>query len=283
MQQYYGIIRQMSGGDDRPHVKTFLELNRMMSCYYSTRSLLKGNVDNVFRIEVLTSFGDVLKRLADRNQRIRDDKRQHLEDILLNGLAFEMAGEADPVDEAIAKQSDKDLGDADKENQSGWTQQNANVAYYVSAYILYSLRHQKNCDNCMLTVQCDVDHLPKDFDAAQLTIIKNRGFLKFGTTDYFRMILEVEKIFLQCVAEKKIFIRDAFETILCQICSVTLPAVGCNVHRIDFVKDLIFKYLLTRFRCIAKRKSVDLTTASKTKALSHAKIAKIGQTPVPAT
>lgn len=69
----------------------------------------------------------------------------------------------------------------------------------------------------------------------------------------YRLISAVEESFMKLVNDKEIFLRDSFEVVLNNLCNRLLPKIGCEQHHKVFISDVIYQYLLVRFRCIAKR------------------------------
>ncbi len=68
--------------------------------------------------------------------------------------------------------------------------------------------------------------------------------------------------------------RDAFDAILKELTYENLPPVGCHSHQIQLITDIIFKFMLLRFKCIVKRKSMEKTGRLNSSAHTHAKLSK---------
>ena len=75
----------------------------------------------------------------------------------------------------------------------------------------------------------------------------------------FNLLTIVEKTIIKFVNEGIIFLRDAFEAILRELVFDNLPQVGCHKHGNEFMTEIIFKFMILCFKCIAKRKSMEKT------------------------
>jgi hypothetical protein len=111
--------------------------------------------------------------------------------------------------------------------------------------------------------------LPDNMTAQSLTKLKSKGWLKWASLDLFNLLTIVEKTIIKFVNEGIIFLRDAFEAILRELVFDNLPQVGCQ-----FMTEIIFKFMILRFKCIAKRKSMEKTEKKNSNAHTHAKLSK---------
>ncbi|KAK4024984.1 hypothetical protein OUZ56_010478 [Daphnia magna] len=87
MQRFFGIIRSAGGGQNKPTALSFLQLFRMLSLYYPTKTVLRGcNVDGQEKMEMLTSYTDwLIKRFKD-NRKMNKTFKNYIKDILLTNI-----------------------------------------------------------------------------------------------------------------------------------------------------------------------------------------------------
>jgi hypothetical protein len=112
--------------------------------------------------------------------------------------------------------------------------------------------------------------LPDNMTAQSLTKLKSKGWLKWASLDLFNLLTIVEKTIIKFVNEGIIFLRDAFEAILRELVFDNLPQVGCQ-----FMTEIIFKFMILRFKCIAiKEKAWRKRKRKKSNAHTHAKLSK---------
>jgi hypothetical protein len=65
----------------------------------------------------------------------------------------------------------------------------------------------------------------------------------------FNVFFEVEKIVSAHVESDQVYVRDSFEQVIGQLAELKLEdLIGCSIHRENLVPDLIFEYVVLRFR-----------------------------------
>lgn len=205
---------------------------------------------------LLSSYKDWLTSLYKTNKKAFAAKRAHMKDILLKGIFIE-------------------LGPWITESNSS-TQVSHNIVYYIGGYLVYSFGRKKNqCSCCLKSMAAESgSNLPENMTAQTLTKLKSKGWLKWASVELFTLLTIREKTIINFVNEGLIFVRDAFEAILKELVYENLPPVGCHDHRVEFITDIIFKFMLLRFKCIAKRKSIEKTELLNSTAHTHAKLSK---------
>ena len=72
----------------------------------------------------------------------------------------------------------------------------------------------------------------------------------------------------------EIYDPNAFIDILYTLCDQTLPQVECDDHSRQLMTNLIYDYLLTRFKFIGRQKKFELMEDAMTKKHTHNKMAK---------
>ena len=91
--------------------------------------------------------------------------------------------------------------------------------------------------------------------ASEFTKNKNVGKLTFCKTNFYRLLCKVEKVFLTSYNNGSVFCVNAFNDILETIVSEELPPIGCVIHRKSVMSNLIYDYLLLRFKAVANAKT----------------------------
>lgn len=228
----------------------------MLTLYYPTKHIIGSNVDGEEKMTLLSSYKDWLTSLYKTNQKAFAAKRAHMKDILLKGIVTELG----PL---ITEQNCS-------------TEVSYNIVYYIGGYLVYSFGRKRNqCGCCLQSMSAESgSSLPENMTAQTLTKLKSKGWLKWASVELFNLLTIVEKTIICFVNEGLIFVRDAFEAILKELTYENLPPVGCHAHRIQFITDIIFKFMLLRFKCIAKRKSMEKTERLNSTAHTHAKLSK---------
>jgi hypothetical protein len=114
----FGIIRSAGGGQNKPTASSLLQLLRMLSLYYPTKTVLRGcNVDGQEKMEMLTSYTDwLIKRFKD-NRKTNKPLKKYMKDILLTNIKVEIEHNLD---------FDVDV-----------TVKNQNVVHQISGYLIY--------------------------------------------------------------------------------------------------------------------------------------------------
>jgi hypothetical protein len=119
-------------------------------------------------------------------------------------------------------------------------------------------------------------YVPKDYILkniwSKLNDIKKRGRLIFSSYNLFQLICVVEESFLSLAEKNRVFLRDAFESVLVAVAERNLPLIGCISHQKEMMTAAIFQYLILRFRCFSKAKFIEIVEQKKTE--SHAQMKK---------
>ena len=85
----------------------------------------------------------------------------------------------------------------------------------------------------------------------------------------FQLLARIETVILDYCSTGDIMKNDSFLDILYSLCLEELPQVGCDDHRQEVMVNLIYDFMVTRFKCVArnsKRESLE-----KKRAASHSK------------
>ena len=148
--------------------------------------------------------------------------------------------------------------------------------YYICGYLNRKYAKKKKCcEHCVATISSAFGDLPSDFTAQHLVLNKTKGGLKFASTTLYSLILIIENSFLEFCRQGKVFKPHSFIKILYSLTWDKLPQVGCSKHHTTYMSNLIYDYLIIRFKCVTKRKRIELCTRSKTKAHDKAKEGKL--------
>ena len=83
----------------------------------------------------------------------------------------------------------------------------------------------------------------------------------------FQLLASIETVILDYCSTGDIMKNDSFLDILYSLCLEELPQVGCDDNRKEVMVNLIYDFMATRFKCMArnsKRESLE-----KKRAASH--------------
>ncbi|KAI9557253.1 hypothetical protein GHT06_017076 [Daphnia sinensis] len=257
--RFFGIIRMSGRCGDKPRATSFLELFRLLTFYYPTKLLLRGsNCDSEEeKHEVLTSYHLWIKTNFNNNKKEMQKRKEYLKDILFTGIMREINlknGENCSQDTFTKPDTTIDVLDI------AIRPRYSDIIYYICGYMVHSMRKKGKlnnssfCQNYMATVDMSPEDLPPNFTASQLTEIKKKGKLIFASSEMFKLICAAEEAFLSLAKKNRIFLRDAFESVLLILSVKILPLIGCTLHIKEMMSTVIFQYLILRFRCFAKKK-----------------------------
>ncbi len=136
---------------------------------------------------------------------------------------------------------------------------NDNIIYYMCGYLVRSCRKAKHpCKECLTTLDVSYDILPKNFTTNYLTQLKNKGGLAFCSSNLFQLTSIVEGILCNLVKSDEVFVTDSFQSILYEISYEKLPPIGCERHRIELMTNIIYDFVVNRFKCFAKLRKLKL-------------------------
>lgn len=226
----------------------------MLSSYYPTKTILGANVDNTEKMTILTSFRECLLNACKNSKKKTKCFKETVKDKLLKQLIFE--------DHSPLETSTKNGTITD------------NIVYYMCGYMIFKYRKMA-CKQCLETINLDLELLPEVITKEKLTLMKTKGKLKLASNNFFRLVSHVEAILLSFCIIDNIYVKNAFEEILKQISENEIPKVGCSKHAPQFVVNLIYDYLLLRFKAIARKKNQERVEALVTKRHSNRKMSKI--------
>lgn len=117
-------------------------------------------------------------------------------------------------------------------------------------------RYRKHaCKSCLETINLDLDLLPEVITKENLTLMKTKGRLKLASNNFFKLISIVESTVMSFCIIDNIYIRNAFEKVMEEISQHELPKVGFPNHQTHFVTNVIYDYLLLRFKAIARKQN----------------------------
>ena len=201
---------------------------------------------------LLQLMRDDLKRQFKRNETEWKYQRETLKDILLDGIKIQL--------------KEEDTLSVDEISQ--------NIVYYICGYMCKQISKNK-CTSCISTISCGFENLPENFNAAQLTAHKSKGWLKFVSTEMFHLISKVEFMFCDFCETGDVWKDGAFADLLYTICVDTLPKIGCSDHYLEFKSNIIYDYLICRFKCLAKEKRIELCEAKRTRTHKNRKFSKL--------
>lgn len=104
----------------------------------------------------------------------------------------------------------------------------------------------------MGTLECGVDALSINFTAHLLTESKDKGNLRYVKWNVLKLLSVVEKSVLDTCKSGDIFYDGSFIDLLHMICLEKVPQVGCDDHKELVMGSLMYDYLVTRFKCVAR-------------------------------
>lgn len=214
-----------------------------------------SNVDSEEQLQLLTSYSDWLKTKFKERKETNSQLKCYVKDILLEGLKVE-------------------LEDANS-NISELSTRNSNIVYYIGGYLVLRFKKgKKHCEECVKTMDTGLESLPEGFTAHEFTLLKNKGNLRFPSTSVFELLSKVESLITDFTIEGDIYERNSFLDILYTLCVDSLPKVGCDIHYINVMTNLIYDFLLVRYRFIGRDTTHEVTEESLTKKHKNRKLSK---------
>jgi hypothetical protein len=205
---------------------------------------------------MLSSYIDWLTKKFKANSKANKDLKGYMHDILLTSMKVEL----DKANESVTEVATR----------------NDNVVYYVVGYLICRfIKTRKHCSDCRQTMESSLSNLPEGFTASEFTKLKNKGKLRFASTNLFQLMKQVELIITDFCIEGDIYDRDAFENILHTVCVDSLPKVGCDKHFIQLMSNLIYDYMIIRFRFIGRETQNRMCEENTSKKHAHSKLSKL--------
>ena len=218
-----------------------------MNCLTNT-IVDKGNVDNEDELKVLVSYK---KCFVDRFKEI-EKKRMQAKLTLKDKLLSELSSRY--VDEIEHQHDSKNVT-------------NDELIYDICGYLLHSRSHVLDCPMCKPLLKTEESQLPETFAPANYTLSRTYGYLKLASVQMFQCFKKVESLVnMHFLENKHIYVRDAFEKVIDDICFLNLVPISCDEHP-DVLPFLIIEYVQIRFYFQSKRfRDIHL---SKTKTAVH--------------
>ena len=250
IQRFFGMIRAAGGCDEKPRVSTFLQLFRLLACYFETKSVLNGNVDdgNGSDAKVLADYATFVKERCKFNREQRTAETIYMK----KAIDLRMIIAEDEEDLQRAKRRREQL-DEDGEREVG-NAINDNIVFHVCGSL--TRRRRSGCAECYATMVSS-KYASNDANAAdpavqKLTRTKDTGGLVYSSANMFALVSQVEQAFLLKAKEKEVTDSEAFEDVIHDLCLDPLPPVGCPEHTKSCMADIIFDYLVCRFESYGK-------------------------------
>ena len=226
----------------------------MLCVYYPTKSVLRNaNVDNEERMTLLTSYKSCLL------DRFKED-------------AATAKAKRDELKSRLAKIQYLDRDFPDEESRNKYLE---HLVYDLSGYMLHSRKGKiGKCEACWKTILTGIELPSDEFYADKLVVLKSKGGLKKATRNMFSIFLAVEKIYH--FKTEDAYIRDSFEKVISKIAKLHLHPVGCcESHREKMVTELIYDYVVIRYRFEAKSKKEKETHRANSQRHKNRKMSKL--------
>jgi len=120
------------------------------------------------------------------------------------------------------------------------------------------------------------EDISPEFNAHHLTKTKSKGKLRFSSPNLFQMLKQVIEFYIVdfCVVGD-ILQHDSFRDILYTLCVDELPKVGCDSHFLKLMTNLIYDFMIIRYKYIANQISNDLSGAIITRKHAQSKLSKM--------
>ena len=229
-----------------------------MCVYYPTKTTLRNaNVDNEERMVILSSYKHCMLARFKEDKKATASKREELKSRLAKSISF----------------LDTDFVNLSSSLMDIYLQ---HVVFDLSGYMLHS-RAKKigKCEVCWQSILSNDDLDPDDFYADKLVVLKNKGGLKKATPNMFSIFLHVERELMKHFKNGEVLIRDSFEKVMNKIAKLSLHPVGCEQHRKTLVSELIYDYVVIRFRFEAKAIKNKEIQKAKTTRHKNRKLSKL--------
>ena len=235
----------------------------MLCIYYPLSDAVnKGNISDCERMILLESYSKCMRFNFKEISKEAAARRKHLQDILFNNLCYKSSC----VLPSIFREFD-------------------HIVYDLCGYLLHARakligKLTNNCQNCQISLETKKELLPKDFYAGKLVEIRERfGGLKYCTPQMFSLFSEVEKAIQEHFHTEDAYVRDSFTLVMEKLSKLTLPEIGCNLHRETLVPRLIYEYVVIRYRFQAKQEKKQRLEKSKSARKGKRKLSKMAVAP----
>lgn len=267
------MIRAAGGCDEKPRTSTFLQLFRLLACYFETKSVLNGNVDDGkgSDVGVLADFSTFVKERCQVNRA----KRMAEPNYMKTAIDLHMIVAADEEDEMRAKRRREQLNEDGAREVGNII--NDNIVFHICGSL--ARRRKSGCAECYLTMVSS-KYAAEDDNAAdptvqKLTKAKDNGSLVYCSANMYALVAQVEQAFLLKVKSNEIIEREGFEDVIHDVCLDPLPPVGCPKHSRTCMADIMFDYLVCRFDSYAKMKHNEQMKRVEERSKSSRKVAKL--------
>ena len=97
------------------------------------------------------------------------------------------------------------------------------------------------------------EDLPDDFIVSEFTQLKSKGKLKFPSTDMFQFMHKTEHLITEYCKKGFIHESSSFQEILYLLREQELPKVGCDEQFGTVMSNLVFDYMVIRFKFIGRK------------------------------
>jgi hypothetical protein len=207
-------------------------------------------------MEMLTSYMDWLVQRFKDNVKVNKSLKDYMKDLLLTNMKVDHDNNSDFDVDVSAK--------------------NQNVVFEISGYLIHRFVKNGNyCHECHQTMEVKLENLPVDFTAHFLTKTKSREKLRYSSPKLFELLKRVEFYVLDFCAVGDIIHFDSFRDILYTLCVDKLPKVGCPTHFLKLMSNIIYDFLVIRYKYVTKQMSDDLCGAIHRKKHAHSKLSKL--------
>ena len=103
------------------------------------------------------------------------------------------------------------------------------------------------------------ENISPEFNAHNLTKTKSKGKLRFSSPNLFQILKQVEFYIVDFCGVGDIVQHDFFRDILYTLCVDKLPKVGCDFHFRKVMTNLIYDFMIIRYKKIANQISNDVS------------------------
>ena len=237
-------------------MRSFLTLFRMLCVYYPTKVVLRNaNVTHDEKMTLLTSYKDNLLARFKEDTAAAKARREELK----SRLAKIRFMQTDFVDE---------------ESRNKYLE---HIVYDLAGYMLHSRKKKiGKCAACWSTILTNDDLPPDSFYADKLVVLKSKGGLKKATRNMFSVFLDVENLLIKHFQSEDAYIRDSFEKVVSKLSDQVHHPIGCcESHGKKLFTELIYDYVVIRFRFQAKTKKSEEVDRANSERHKKRKLSKL--------
>lgn len=243
--------------DPHPTCRSSLYIFRMLALYSSSTRVFIKNA-NVDQEEQLTNISSYKKCLVDRfknNNKALEEFKYEIEQKLLKELTVRFISDCSITGKATVDDM---------------------LVYDLCGFILKARSFLVDyCKDCKNSVICKELELPDDFDAANYTILRNKGGLTFVTIPMFLSFRTIEaEIAAHFSNDNHVYKSDSFEVCINAISETNIHPLFCDTHRNHSLPFLIMEYVHVRYHFESKRYKNLHFSKSNTKCTTQGKTKK---------